>query len=298
MKFSTKQKAIVALCVVALSFALLNVSVRFANTGFGSFTQVYLRIGLGLLLTLIFFYKKISFKKMIKTSKRDLFILFLMGTLGYGIAVDFITLGVLHTSLFNAAVIGSTTPFFLFLFNFFILRKKFHTSLFFFLIISFYGVCVLATNSLLPKFANFSLGDLYVLLFAIGSCFFILGRKFLSDYLNNSEIAVSVMLVAFISSFIIALAAGQQLSVSGFANPLAFLGICLGGVLNLIATKLQNFGFPHLNAVVGSQLLLLQNIFAPIFGFILFQETILPIEFIGAMLVLGGVWLYILKEAD
>lgn len=298
MNLTVTQKAITALCIVAISYALLNVSVRYANAGFGPFTQVYLRIGFGLLLTLAFFYKDINFKKIKKISRRDWYLLFLMGTLGYGIAVDFITLGVLHTSLFNASVIGSTTPFFVFLFNIFILRKRFNTALFLFLIVSFYGVCVLATNSFIPILTNFSLGDFYVLLFAIGSCFFILGRKFLSAYLNNSEIAVSVMSIAFLSSLAVALLMGQKLNIGGFANPIALFGVVFGGVLNLIATKLQNFGFHHLNAVLGSQILLLQNVFAPVFGFILFQETIVPIEFVGALIVLVGVWFYTKYSVD
>lgn len=298
MRLNVTQKAIVALCLVALSFALLNVSIRFANAGFDPFSQVYLRIGLGLVLTYALFYKEISFKKIIKSSSRDWFILFLMGSLGYGLAVDCVTVGVLHTSLFNASVIGSTTPFFVFLFNILILRKGFKLSRLFFLILSFYGICILATNSLAPRLLNFSSGDLYVLFFAIGSCFFILGRKFLSKHLNNSEIAIVVMVIAFLSSLIVALCSGQTLHFGSFANPVALLGIGMGGVFNLTATKFQNYGFNHLNAVVGSQLLLLQNVFAPIFGFLLFHEIILPIEFIGALLVLIGVWFYTKYSVD
>jgi drug/metabolite transporter (DMT)-like permease len=298
MKFSVEKRAIIALCVVALCFALLNVSVRFSNVGFAAFTQVYLRIGLGLLLTVALFYKEIRLSRIKKTTTKDWIILLLMGTFGYGIAVDFVTLGVLHTNLFNAAVIGSTTPFFVFLFNIIFLRKKFSKSLLFFLILTLYGVCILATNSLLPKLINFSLGDLYILFFAIGSGIYILGRKFLSQNLNNSEIAVVIMSIAFLSSLIVAIVNGEQLHLSGFSNPIALLGICMGGVLNLIATKFQNFGFSHLNAVVGSQLLLLQNVFAPIFGFILFGEIVLPLEFFGAVIVLVGVWSYIRFARD
>src|SRR5581483_11287141 len=124
MKFSTTQKALAALVIVALSFALLNVAVRFSNEGFAPFTQVYLRIGLGFILTFLFFFKEIRINAFKKISGKDWIILLLMGTLGYGIAVDFITLGVIHTTLFKASVIGSTTPFFIFLFNVVFLRKK------------------------------------------------------------------------------------------------------------------------------------------------------------------------------
>src|SRR6266550_4007832 len=123
MRLSSKQKAIVAMSIVALCFTILNISVRMINVGFGPFTQVYLRIGLGLLLAIVFFYKKITFKKFVNISQKDWLILFLMGTLGYGLAVDFVTLGVLHTKLLNVAIISSTTPFFVFLFSLLVLRK-------------------------------------------------------------------------------------------------------------------------------------------------------------------------------
>jgi drug/metabolite transporter (DMT)-like permease len=296
MKFSVKERAIISLCIVAFSYSLLNVSIRLLNSGFGPFSQVYLRICLGLILTIILFFREISLSKIKKISSKDWFILFLMGTIGYGVAVDFATLGVLHTNLLNVAVIGSTTPFFIFLFSVIFLQKSFSKSLLFFLLLSFYGICVLATNSLLPVLNHFASGDFYILLFAMGIGVYILGRKFLSSHLNNSEIAVIVMFFAFISSLIIAIGKGEALHLAGFENPTALLGLFLGGTLNLVATKLENFGFHNLSAVTGSQIMLLENIFSPLLGFILYSETISLVEFVGAVVVLTGVWFYIKHE--
>jgi len=293
MALSVKQKAILALCIVAFSYALLSVAVRLMGAGFGPFTQVYLRIGLGCLLTAIFFYKKIRFSRFPRISRRDWLFLLLMGTLGYGLSVDFVTLGTLHTKLLDVAVIASTTPFFIFLFSVVVLRKAFHSYLLFFLLMAFYGVCVLATKLLLPIFSQFGSGDFFVLLFAIGLGIYIFGRKMLSAYLNNYEIALIVMLIAFLSSFMMAVLVKEPLSIAGFFNPYALLGFILGGVLNLVATTLETFAFRHINAVAGSQLLLLENVFAPLFGYGFYHEIILPVEFFGALLVLAGVWLYI-----
>src|SRR5436305_1693079 len=99
MRLTIKQKAILALCIVAFCYTLLNVSVRLMSTGFGPFTQVYLRIALGFILTWLFFYKEVQPSKFLKINKKDWLLLILIGTLGYGLAVDFITLGVLQTKL-------------------------------------------------------------------------------------------------------------------------------------------------------------------------------------------------------
>jgi drug/metabolite transporter (DMT)-like permease len=106
------------------------------------------------------------------------------------------------------------------------------------------------------------------------------------------------MAIAFTSSFMAAILFGEKLNVSGFSNPIALVGLILGSLLNVSTTQLQNYGFQHLPAVAGAQLLLLENIFAPVLGFILYSETVLPIEFLGAVLILLGVFGYYKKAAD
>src|SRR5476651_2406738 len=182
MRFSLTQKAIFALVIVALSYSLLSVAVRLLNSGFGPFTQVYLRIGLGCLLTVSLFYKKIRFSHLRTISGRDWLFLFLMGSIGYGFSVDFVTLGILHTKLLDVAVISSITPFFIFLFSITVFRKPFHPYLLLFVFMAFYGVCVLATKSFMPFLTEFGIGDFYVLLFAIGLGIYIFGRKMLSSH--------------------------------------------------------------------------------------------------------------------
>ncbi len=290
MNLSVKKKAIGAICLVALSYTVLNISVRMMSVAFAPMTQVYLRIGLGFLLLLLFFSRSISYKKIKVISHRDWLILFVMGSLGYGLAVIFVTLGALHTKLLNIAIIGSTTPFFVFLFSIIFLQKRLKTKLFFFLLLSFYGVCVLATKSLVPVFSHFGIGELDVLLYAIGAGIYVLGRKFLSKQLNNTEIATVVMAFAFLTSFVCAMIAGEKVDVRSFGNSIALGGLVLGGILNVIAATLQNFGYQHLNAVAASQLLLLENVFAPVLGFVFYQELIVPVELFGALVVLIGVW--------
>ena len=204
MNLSLKQRAILALSIGAFSYAMLSVVIRLMNAGFGPFTQVYLRIGLGCLLTAIVFYRKIRFKMFIAVSKRDWFFLLLMGVVGYGLSVDFATLGTLKTKLLDVAVMASTTPFFIFFFSILIFHKSFRKYLFLFVLIAFYGVCVLATKSLTPTITQFGIGDFYVLLFALGFGFYIYGRKMLSSQLNTYEIAVITMAIAFLVSFLVA----------------------------------------------------------------------------------------------
>lgn len=298
MHLPLKKKAVIGLCIVALSFVLLNIGVRFMNEGFQPFTQVYLRTGGAALLALLLFHKKIQFSKFKKIAKKDWLLITLMGTVGYGIAVSFITLGALNTTLLNVSLIGSTIPFFALLYLMIITRKSLKLSLFLFLIISFLGVYLITTKSISPINTDVGIGELYAFLFAAGTGVFIVSRKYISKSISNVEITVLMSGIAFLSSLIIAIAAGEKLEMKGFTEPLALLGLAMGIVLNVVATQLQNFSFEHINPVAGSQLLLLQNIFAPILGFILYSETVLPIEFLGAALILIGVFGYYKKAAN
>jgi drug/metabolite transporter (DMT)-like permease len=298
MKLSVKQLAVLSLCFVAFCFVLLGVVTRMMNEGVGPFMQVYTRIGGAFLLALVLFYKKISFHKLKHISSKDWFLLTIMGSIGYGLAVIFVTFSILHTKLLNVAVISSTVPFFALLYVSVITKKSISPLQILFLIISFIGVYLIATKSLSLVIHSFGLGELYALLFAAGSGAFVVSRKFISKNLSNPEITVIIIFIAFISSFLGAMVMGEPLDFSGFSNPFVALGLVMGIILNVTTTQLQNFSFQKLNAVAGSQLLLLQNVFAPILGLLLYKETILPIEFLGAVLILIGVFGYYKKAAD
>jgi drug/metabolite transporter (DMT)-like permease len=289
MKLTTKNRAILGLCIVALCFSILSVGVRWMNEGFGPFTQVYLRIGGAFFLALLLYYKKIHFANLKKLPRKDWLLLTIMGTVGYGVAILFVTLAVLKTTLLNVAIIGSTVPFFALLYVFIITRKAIKPILLLFLVISFIGVYLITTKSFSLVVHNFGIGELYALLFAAGSGAFVVSRGFISKRLSNSEITVIIIFIAFVSAFIGAMVMGEKLTVAGFTNPSAMLGLITGIILNIVATQLQNFGFEHVNPVTGSQLLLLQNIFAPVLGFLFYSETVLPIELFGAAFILFGV---------
>jgi drug/metabolite transporter (DMT)-like permease len=287
--YSKKTLAILSLSFVALGYSLASVAVRFLAEGFQPFTQVYLRIGLGFLLSLLIFGKHISIQKLTKVSKKDWVLLIIMGTAGYGLAVDLVTLGVLHTKLLNVAVLTSTAPLFVFLYSLIFLRKHVNKLIFLFILLGVYGVGIIATKSFLPTISDFGIGEFYSLLFAAGVGCYSISRRFLSKNITNSEITVIVMFFAFISSFLVAMIAQEPLTLDGFSQPIVLLGLAIGLIFNLTNTHLENFGFQYIRPVIGSQLLLLENVFSPILGFLLFSEVVSGIEFIGAAIVIGSV---------
>src|SRR4030043_360176 len=91
--------AIAALVTTAALFSLFSIVSRLMSLGFEPFTQVYLRIAGGALIAAIVFAKDIRLSKIPHVPAKDWGVLILMGTIGYGVAVYFATLGSIQAKL-------------------------------------------------------------------------------------------------------------------------------------------------------------------------------------------------------
>lgn len=290
--------AILALIAVAIGYALLNLAIRFMDAGFEPFTQTYLRILFGALIGFLIFRKRIRLNVVKKTSIRDWLVLLLMGSVGYSAGVLFVTLGALNTTLANVSVLTSTIPFFVAIYAFFVLRKRINKRLLLLLAVSFAGAAMVTTGSFPPLIENIGIGEVFVLLSAAAFAWYSVGRKMLSPKLNNYEISILTMVIAAITSLLVALVAGENLNLSAFLNPLVLLGLAIGVGFNIVASLFENFAFQHISVVVGSQLLLIENAVAPILGFLLYAEVIGVYAAVGALLIIGSVALSARQASD
>lgn len=288
---SPKTLAIVALITVAASYTFLGIASRLLSEGFAPMTQVYIRLLGAALLTAIFFYSDIRWRHMMKLPKKDYLPLLLMGTVGFSIAVYFITLGVLNTSLLNVAVILATMPFFSYILSILFLKSTINLRQIMLLLVSFIGVAIVATKSFTPELGQFGKGELFVLLSAVTTAVFFVARKKLSDHLNNSEITLFVLTIASLTSFLIAAILGESLSLGSFTNSHVLIGLVIGAGLNVLVNKFEIFAFHHLDAGFGSQILMTENIFAPLLGFLLYRELFTLPELVGAIVIIGSVYL-------
>jgi drug/metabolite transporter (DMT)-like permease len=290
--------AILALIAVAIGYALLNLAIRFMDAGFEPFTQTYLRILFGALIGFLIFRKRIRLNVVKKTSIRDWLVLLLMGSVGYSAGVLFVTLGALNTTLANVSVLTSTIPFFVAIYAFFVLRKRINKRLLLLLAVSFAGAAMVTTGSFPPLIENIGIGEVFVLLSAAAFAWYSVGRKMLSPKLNNYEISILTMVIAAITSLLVALVAGENLNLSAFLNPLVLLGLAIGVGFNIVASLFENFAFQHISVVVGSQLLLIENAVAPILGFLLYAEVIGVYAAVGALLIISSVALSARQASD
>ncbi len=287
---STRSLSIGFLVIVSAAYTLLSVGSRLLAEGFQPMTQVYMRVALGTCALLILLRKNIRWNNFRALSTRDIWILLSMGTLGYSVAVYFVTLGALNAKLVNVAIIFASVPFFSYVYSAVFLKKPIDFKLTALLFVSFIGISFVATKSFVPHLTAFGIGEWFTLLATATMAWFYVGRKLLSSRLNTSEITIAVMSIAVISGIGLALIRGETFSLTAFTNPHVLLGLAIGGFMNALVNPIEIFAFKHLDAVIGSQILLLENVFALIIGYLIYAETITFPELIGGLIVVGCVY--------
>ena len=287
---SARSLSIGFLVVVSACYTLLSIGSRLLAEGFQPMTQVYLRIAIATVALSVLFRKKLRLANIFHAPKRDWIILFIMGTVGYSVAVYFITLGAINAKLVNVSVIFASVPFFSYFYAFLFLKKPFDPKLAALLILSLIGISLVATKSFAPYLAPFGRGEWFTLLATATMATFYVGRKMLSKHLNTSEITVAVMTIAALSGWILALLRHESFSMSAFSNPHVLLGLSIGGLMNAIVNPIEIYAFDHLDAVLGTQILLLENVFSPIAGFLFYHEIMSFPELAGGLIIVGSVY--------
>lgn len=290
LNVSIQLKAILALIGVSFSYALMNVAVRFLHEGFDTFTQIYLRIGLGFFIGLLVFWKNIRIPAIRKISLRDWIILFMMGFGGFGMFVYFVTLGALEAKLLNISVILGVAPLFTYLYSLVFFREKIKPMILFFLVSSLIGISFIASKSYGFSVSQFGRGEFYVLVSAALLGLFFIGRRMLSKNLNNTEITLITMGIACLTNLVFAIANREVFVVQNIFNPIVMVGLLIGGFGNILSTKFETFAFQHIHPVIGSQILLSENIFSLFLGLVLYREIFGLPEIVGSVLIVISVY--------
>lgn len=288
---TNKNKSLGALVFVAFSYALMSVISRWLNLGFQPFTQVCLRVFGAFLLTIIIFRRNIRYHNILKTPKSDWAPLLTMGVLGYGVFVYFITMGALNASLLNVSVILATVPFLSYLLSLIFLKVKFNFNALLLALFSLIGVSIIASKSLVPNISGFGKGEVFVMIAALLMATYSISRKMISAHLNNQEITIIVITLAFLTTFVLAMLSGEKLIWSRFTIPIVVVGLVIGSVLNIACTFLESFSFQHLEVVLGNQILLLENLFSVILGYFLYKEVLDIYQLIGGLIIVGSLYL-------
>lgn len=288
---SKKTLALISLLFIALGFAAMGVASRWMAEGLGNFTQVFLRVIGALVLVGILFRREVSWRKIFRLHLREWSILLAIGILGYAVMVYSITRAALLTNLISVSVLYSTVPFWVYIYGLLLARQKFSWKAALLLIISSWGIGMIASRQLVPRLGSFGLGEWLALAAAAFDAVWYMGIKLLEGKLNPKEITVSALAIAAISTLFMAIVMREPFSFTAFTNWHVVSALIFGILQNGWVTLLMAYSLKYIDEVVATQIMLIESIYSMCFGYFLYGETIGPIQALGTITIIGSVYL-------
>src|SRR3989344_1416163 len=144
MKFSNKQKGILALIGLAFTYASFGFFTRYLSLSFGFFQQLYLRIFAGLIIGFLIFGKSFDFSKLKKITAKEWLLLIFRAAAYYLLGAALFNKAVLLTKISTVSFIGSLPM--TAVLGFLILKEKVTKEKIFYIVISFIGVVIISIN--------------------------------------------------------------------------------------------------------------------------------------------------------
>lgn len=258
---------------------------RYLSVEFPLFTQIYLRIGLALIVSLILFAPKLRLSAVASIGKKDLIVLIVRSFFLYTGVVLF-TEAILYTKIANASLI-STLPL-MPIFGYVLLREKVSIRTTLFILLGFIGSLFIVFKDI--TILSIGYGEIMALLSLVAFDFSYVTRKWQSDTLNNYETTSIMFAMGLIFLCIAAGVMGETLPTATNFNSFIIVILLSSAVFNVVNLYLTNYGFEHVKAAVAGNILVLEVVFAILYGLILFNETPTPKEVVGGLLIVLSVY--------
>lgn len=286
MRFSNKQKGILALIGLAISYASFGFFTRYLiSVKFGFFQQLYLRIFAGLIFGFLIFGRKINLKKLKKVSLSEWGLLTFRAVSYYLLGAAMFNQAVLLTKISTVSFISSLPM--TAILGFLILREKITFKKILYISLSFIGVVIISVKSLSNVFV-WGPGEILALLSTTFVSLSIVFRRFQTKLLTNLEITQIILFIAFIFLLIASIGTGESVLTNNW-NWQVFLMVLLTGVANVAMIFFTNYGFEHVENSMASNILTLEMVFAVIIGLLIYKEMPTARDFFGGLLILISV---------
>lgn len=282
MKQKTEhQKGVLALVLLSLVFASMGLFARYLSTGFVLLQQVYLRVFAAFMLGLICFKNDLDFKKLKKISKKEWGLLVFRSATSYLFGVTLFTQAIILTKYSNVSFIGALPM--VAILGAILLKEKLTTKKLLLVLTAFAGVVLIAVKDY-SHLLVWGKGEVIALISTFAFSLSYVARKWHSDLLNNKEITQITFFLSFIMIFITSLVKGDGLPLTGWHWGL-LLAVLGAGLFNVINMFLTNYGFQKVEAILASNILTLESVFAIVLGFLFYKEVPIAKELIGGIII-------------
>lgn len=276
-----REKGVFALILLALVFASMGLFARYLATGFLLFQQVYLRMLAAFIVGYLVFRKQIDISKYRKLPIREWLVIILRAVSYSLFGIVLFTQAIIITKYSNVSFIGSLPM--TAVLGFVLLHEKFSFRKLALILLALAGVLLISVKDYSDIF-NWDRGGVLTLIATVFFSLSYVARKWQSSLLNNQELTVINFLVAFLAVFIVSILKGDGLPVLGWSWGL-LLAVIGAGIFNIGNVYLTNFGFQKIEAVLASNILTLESVFAVVLGFFFYKEVPLLKELLGGFII-------------
>jgi len=278
-------KGVLALVLLAFGFAVIAITARYLSFHYTLYQQLYLSIGAAFIISLFIFPKSLGLKKLRNIPAVDWKIMISRVFVGYIFAGGLYRSSLTLTKISNVTFIQSIP--FAAVFGWILFKEKFTLNKFLLVMLAYVGVIIVSVRDFSSIF-TFGKGELFSLISsALFSLSYVL-RKYQTDYLTDKEITQILLFIGTIVLFTVSIIRGDGLPVINLQWVLA-LSLFLTGFFNAINIYLINYGFKNVKAVLASNILTLEAVFAVIMAFIFYKELPNLKEIFGGLVIVGSV---------
>jgi drug/metabolite transporter (DMT)-like permease len=285
MTLSKHSKGVLALVLLAFGFGAIAITVRYLSDYYTLFQQLYLTIGAAFIISLFIFPKTLNLQRLKKIPSKDWVIMIFRIVIGYLIGASLYRTSLTLTKISNVTFIQSIP--FAAIFGWLIFKEKFTLPKFLLVVLAYIGVIIISVKDFSTSI-SFGKGELFSLIASALFSLSYVARKWQSDFLNDKEIAQILLLLGTFVLLIASLLKGEGWPQITWQAVVLF-SIFLTGLLNAVNIFFVNYGFKNVKAVLASNILTLESIFALVLAFIFYRELPSLRELFGGFLIVGSV---------
>lgn len=271
--------------------------IRLGTSLMHPFILNWLRIFLGLIITLIIFRKKYQAELIFK--KKHLFISLLLGS-GLGFNITMFSFGIQHTTLVASQLIYTITPIVTGLIAFVMLKEKISPTRALGMAIALAGVLSLIIFSISPEEVN-SLGTFYgnflIFIGMFGYSFYLSFSKKLSAKFSIIEMVILTNISLSILLFPMAVYGAITKGTPQF-NLSSLGAIFVIAASAIIFMGLSQLAIKHLSAGTASLGSLLSPEFAALTGIVVYHERLSLLLLLSMTMSIGGVLISVTNEKN
>lgn len=221
--------------------------------------------------------------------KKDLGLIFLIGLIGNTISIVFQETGTWLSSAQTGAVITSSTPTFMVIFAWWILKEKLTKEKIISVLMATLGVIMIVGVHFEGK--NMLLGSVCLVIAALTWALMSVLVKKVSDHYTSLQITIMSTFVAIVCLTPFVISNFSVIQQVNFAQPKVFLSLLYLGIISTaLAFVLWNRGLSLLNAASSGLFFLFQPLVGTLLGWFFLGESISWMFVIGSLLVVGSIW--------